>query len=244
METVSFILSIVAIILAFFAIWQANHHRDQSDKLNRDTTEKLARIEASATSTKEDAFAEIRRWGDFARAGAKASEEVEKVKEEELKKLKEELRNMASDQINKVLQTVEGRLSATAETSDISEIRKEFEELKREIAKIQEKGLGEARKLDLKRKFSDYWSVLTEPERDFLRRLSVTQIISPQALDKVGLSSEDEIDFFLHELDKHDVITGVGFIKSAFEDKITKYLLQLTPEFEEFLRMLKKDEMV
>jgi hypothetical protein len=152
METVALIASIVSIFLAFFAIWQANHHRDQSDKLNRDTTEKLARIEAFATSIKEDAFGEIKRYGDFWRAGGKVSEEVEKAKEGEIRRLKDEIQATTSAEINKVLQTVESKLSSSTEASTISEIKKEFADLKEDIVKIQEEGLREIERLKNEKK--------------------------------------------------------------------------------------------
>jgi polyhydroxyalkanoate synthesis regulator phasin len=142
------IASIVSICLAFFAIWQANHHRDQSDKLNRDTTEKLARIEAFATSTKEDAFAEIRRWGDFARRGGTAWEEADRIKEEEIRKLRDELQAATSAEINRALQAVESKLSPSTGTSDISDLKREFESLKQEIAKIQDKAVTETKQAE------------------------------------------------------------------------------------------------
>jgi len=124
-EAVALIASVFSIGLAIVAIWLAIHHKDQSDKLNRDTAEKLARIEAFATSIKEDAFGEIKRYGDFWRAGGKAWEEAEKAKEKELRKLKDEI------------QMVGNKLSSLKEAPDISEIKKEFERLKLELRESQ-----------------------------------------------------------------------------------------------------------
>jgi alanyl-tRNA synthetase len=185
-EVVALIASIVSIALAFFAIWQANHHRDQSDKLNRDTTEKLARIEAFATSTKEDAFAEIRKWGDFARAGGKASEEVEKVKEEELRKLKDELQSTTSAEINKVLQTIEAKLSSSTQASTISEIKKEFEELKKEISKIQEKAVVETAEAEKRRRISTVLAKATPSDKAILRAMAQNQWTKLRDLVKSG----------------------------------------------------------
>lgn len=169
---VALIASIVSIVLAFFAIWQANHHRDQSDKLNRDTTEKLARIEAFATSTKEDAFAEIRRWGDFARAGGKAFEEAEKAKEEEIRKLKDAIQATTSAEINKVLQTVENKLSSSTESSTIAEIKNEFDDLKKEISKIQEKAVADIKQTEKMPKIFYVLGLASPQEIDILKAIA------------------------------------------------------------------------
>jgi hypothetical protein len=140
METVSLIASIVAIILAFFAIWQANEYKKQSDKLNRDTTEKLARIEAFATMTKEDAFSELSKWNELARKGFIIFEEF---KEEKLNQLIQELHDRTAREIDKVWGLVEKKLkeslSKTVTKSTLDDIKSEFEELRIEIAKIQGK---------------------------------------------------------------------------------------------------------
>jgi ribosomal protein S20 len=169
---VALIVGIVSICLAFFAIWQANHHRDQSDKLNRDTTEKLARIEAFATSTKEDAFAEVRRWGEFARAGGKGFEEAEKAKEEEIKKLKEEIQTTTSAEINKVLQTVESKLNSSTQASTISEIKQEFEELKKEIGKIQDKAVVNTNKADKRSRIRTILANVSPSAKAMLRAIA------------------------------------------------------------------------
>lgn len=171
-NTVALITSIVSIVLAFFAIWQANHHRDESDKLNRDTTEKLVRIEAFATSTKEDAFKELEKWGDFARTGGKASEEAEKAKEQEMRKLKEEIQTATSAEINKVLQTVEKKLGSSTETSTISIIKKEFEELKKGIEKIQEKTVVDTNKAEKRSRILALVANVTPSELAILKAMA------------------------------------------------------------------------
>ena len=192
METVALIASIFSIALAILAIWQANHHRDQSDKLNRDTTEKLARIEAFATSIKEDAFGEIKRYGDFWRAGGKGSEEIEKAKEDELRKLKDEIRATTSTEINKVLQTVESKLSSSAAASTISDIRKEFEELKKEIAKIQDKAVAGAKDTEKRMRILSFMSDRSSVELRMLR----------EAAEKPGWKKMEDLDVF--ELSPYD----------------------------------------
>jgi hypothetical protein len=236
-ETVALIASIVSIILAFFAIWQANHHRDQSDRLNRDTTEKLARIEAFTTSTKEDAFKELERWGDFARAGGKASEEVEKAKEDELRKLKDEIQSMTQTEINKVLQTVENKISSSTGTSTISEIKKEFEELKKEIGKIQEKGLGQIKRLEIQKKFNSFWLSLTETQRDLLTKAVIQPNISSFELERVGISPGISFIDFVERLRQEDVLDWVVRTDPGW------YLIRLTPAFREFLETQKENEM-
>jgi len=233
-ETVALIASIVSIVLAFFAIWQANHHRDQSDKLNRDTTEKLSRIEAFATSTKEDAFAEIRRWGDFARAGGKGSEEAEKAKEDELRKLKDEIRATTSTEINKVLKTVESKLSSSTESSTISEIKKEFEELKKEVTRIQEKGLGEVKRIENEEKFKRFWHSLAVKQKDLLVKAVKDPFISDDELKEAGIAVYDELLRFVRQLFSAGAISGIWRTESN-----TGYQLRLKPEFRQFLELVK-----
>lgn len=234
METIALIASIVSIIIAFFAIWQANHHRDQSDKLNRDTTEKLARIEACATSTKEEAFEEIRRWGDFARAGGKGLEEAEKAKEEDLRKLKEDIQATTAEEINKVLQTVESKLSSSTGASTISEIKKEFEELKKEMGRIQVKGITAAKKLERESKFRNYYQSLEAKQKELLKSLkkqsSNILIIDNDMLRHLGISTEHDeriqlIGVFL--------VRDIAYSAKFAEDRIT---IEFNPEFAEFLK--------
>ena len=187
MEDVALIVGIVSIGLAIVAIWLAIHHKDQSDKLNRDTTEKLARIEAFATSTKEDAFKELERWGDFARAGGKAMEEAEKAKEEEIKKLKEEIETTTSAQINKVLQTVEGKLNSSTQTSTISEIKKEFEELKKGIGEIQDNAVVEtARSTEEYNSILTFLNILERKEKYVMHSIAQKDNVSYSELLKFG----------------------------------------------------------
>ena len=240
METVALITSFVSIALAFFAIWQANHHRDQSDKLNRDTTEKLARIEAFATLTKEDAFAEIKRWGDFARAGGKASEEVEKVREEELRKLKEEMQATTSAEINKVLQTIENKLRTSIQPSAISDVKKEFEELKKEIGKIQEKGLADAKRLEREKEFKNFLQSLGERERELVNALaketSNILIIDNEMFDKLGVSTiSDKRINFLNCFSRPGIIESFGYEHFNKRAKII-----FDPEFAQFIRGILK----
>jgi hypothetical protein len=232
-NTVALIASFVSIALAFIAIWLAIHHKDQSDRLNRDTTEKLARIEAFATSIKEDAFGEIKRYGDFWRAGGKVSEEAEKAKEEEIKKLKDELRASTSEQINKVLQTVESKLSSSTESSAIAEIKKEFGDLKKEIGRIQEKGLGEVKRIESEEKFKRFWHSLAVKQRDLLVKASKHQDISAVELQEAGISPK--------ALFNEDVLSKfwANRIKSG-----PAFHIELTSEFIQFLRSMEKDEMV
>jgi hypothetical protein len=233
METVALIASLFSIALAIVALWQANHHRDQSDKLNRDTTEKLSRIEAFATSTKEDAFKELERWGDFARAGGKASEEAEKAKEEEMKKLKAEIQATTSVEINKVLQTVESKLSSSTQASAITEIKKQFEELKKEIGKIQEKGLGEVKKIESEEKFKRFWHSLTVKQRDLLVKAAKHQDISAVELQEAGISPKT--------LFNEDVVSKFWAIRTKSGPA---FHIEPTSEFIQFLRSMEKDEMV
>ncbi len=232
MVTVALIASIVSIILAGFAIWQANHHRNQSDKLNRDTTEKLARIEAFATFTKEDAFAEIKRWGDFARTGGKASEEAEKAKEEEMRKLKEEIQASTSVQINKVLQTVESKLSSSTQASTISEIRKEFEELKREIGKTQDKALLEFKRLGYAKRFNSLWLSLSKSQRILLAKVADEPEISKTDVERIGITSKNE----LMKLVRAAMIDSdaVSYYRGYKEDDF--YRIELSSDFKEFVK--------
>lgn len=172
MKVVALIASIVTIVLAGFAIWQANHHRDQSDKLNRDTTEKLARIEAFATSTKEDAFAEIKRWGDFARAGGKALEEAEKAKEEEMSRLKDEIQTNTAAEISKVLQTVESKLSSSAQSQSMAEIKSQFDKLEKEIAKIQDDAVASIMDAEKRSRIATLLAQLSPTEKGVLRKIA------------------------------------------------------------------------
>ena len=229
---VALIASIVSICLAFFAIWQANHHRDKSDKLNRDTTEKLARIETFATSIREDAFGEIKRYGDFWRAGGKASEEAEKAKEEELRKLKDELRATTSEQINKVLETVESRLSSSTESSATSEIRKEFEELKKEMGKIQEKGLVKIRRVGFERRFRPFWDSLSDGQKKLLVKFAKEPEISRRELEEAGITRLG-LKQVLNMLHQQGILL-------SFDELIPdeEYRIDLTAEFEEFLTLM------
>jgi hypothetical protein len=238
MEIVALIASIVSICLAFFAIWQANHHRDQSDKLNRDTTEKLARIEAFATSTKEDAFKELERWGDFARAGGKVSEEAEKAKEEEMKKLKTEIQATTSAEISKVLQTVESKLTSSTQASAIIEIRKEFEQLKKEIGNIQEKGLGQIERLKIQEKFNPFWLSLSEKQRNLLEKAATHERISSVELETVAMSTGIPFMQFVERLRREDVIDFIMRTEPG------QYIMRLTPTFRKFLQTRKQYEMV
>ena len=231
---VALIASIVSICLAFFAIWQANHHRDKSDKLNRDTTEKLARIEAFATSTKEDAFKELERWGNFARAGGKALEEAEKAKEEEMRKLKNEIQSTTAREINKVLQTVESKLSSSTQASAITEIKRQFEELKKEIATIQEKGLGEVKRIESQEKFKHFWRSLPVSQRNLLVKAVKDSIISDDELKEAGMSGYDEVVRFVLRLADEGVLSGFGRTLSD-----TGYQVKLQPEFRQFLDLVK-----
>jgi len=228
-ETVSLIASVVAIILAFFAIWQAHEHKKESDKLNRDTTEKLSKIEAFATMTRDDAFAEIKRWGDFARAGGKDVEEAEKAKKEELKKLKIELEKTTAEQINKVLKSVEDSVSSSSTTTAITEIRKEFEELKNEIGKIQEKGLGEVKRLDVKEKFNRLWHSLTMKQKKLLVKISNNPDVSQQDLELAGLSRDSMLFAFFNDL------RGIGALRAAYSVDGTNFCILLTDDFKEFV---------
>jgi polyhydroxyalkanoate synthesis regulator phasin len=243
-NTVALIASIVSICLAFFAIWQANHHRDQSDKLNRDTTEKLARIEAFATSIKEDAFGEIKRYGDFWRAGGKASEEVKKAKEEEMKKLKEEIHATTSTEINKVLQTIESKLSSSTQASAISEIKEKFEELKKQIGKIQEKGLekglADAKRLERENEFKDFLQSLGEKERELVnalaRETSNILIIDNDMFDKLGVSTiSDKRINFLSCFARPGIIESFGY---DYFNKRAKIIFD--SEFAQFIRGIHK----
>jgi len=235
---VALIASVFSIGLAIVAIWQANHHRDQSDKLNRDTTEKLARIEAFATSVKEDAFGEIKRYGDFWRAGGKVSEEAEKVTERELRKLKDELQATTSNRLDKVLQTVESKLNFSAGNTFISEIRKEFEELKEKLAEIQEKGLGEIKRLEIEKKFKPLWLSLSREQRDLLVKAAKEQDISHEELKRAGISSPVESIKFLWRLFQGGVVFQIGRGKSNKGLEITT-----TTEFEEFVKSMSQNEM-
>jgi len=243
MEIVALIASIVSIVLAFFAIWQANHHRDQSDKLNRDTTEKLARIEAFATSTKEDAFKELERWGDFARAGGKASEEAEKAKEEEMKKLKDEIQASTSAEISKVLQTVESKLSSTTETSTISEIKTQFEELKKEIGRIQAKGLGKVKRLESEEKFKASWLSFPIEKRELLVKLF-------KGSDHLRVSEDELAKYGIHGI--MGVLQLADFFRPLFSSKFVvgvgnnldgTYDIILSRKLVEFLKGVKGNEM-
>jgi polyhydroxyalkanoate synthesis regulator phasin len=237
---VALIASIVSICLAFFAIWQANHHRDQSDKLNRDTTEKLARIETFATSIKEDAFGEIKRYGDFWRAGGKISEEAEKAKEEKLTKLKDEIQGLTQAEINKVLQTVESKLSLSTQASAISEIKEEFEELKKQIGKIQEKGLADAKRLERENELKNFLQSLGVRERKLINALakqsSNVLIINNDMLDKLGVStmSDERINFFGSFL-------GPGIAEAWSYNHLNKCVkITFDPEFAQFIRSIHK----
>ncbi len=234
MEIVALIASIVAIFLAFFAIWQANHHRDQSDKLNRDTTEKLARIEAFATSTKEDAFKELERWGDFARSGGKASEEVEKAKEEEIRKLKDEMQATTSAEINKVLETVESKLKSFTQPSTISEIKKEFEELKKQLEKIQLDGLGEIKKQEIEKKFWLFWLVLPLERQELLVKAMKDPIISKEAWERAGFTNRIEVTLFGYRLIHEGIVAEALWIEPG-----VRYQIKLTPSFRQFLESVK-----
>lgn len=234
---VALIASVVSICLAFFAIWQANHHRDKSDKLNRDTTEKLARIEGFATSTKEDAFAEIKRWGDFARAGGKASEEAENAKEEEMRKLKDEIQATTSAEINKVLQTVEAKLSSSGETSTISEIKKEFEDLKEDIVKIQEKGLKEIERLKSEKKLMRYWPSLPREQKNLLAKAAKNPHLCAKDLERAGMRMGSELFNFISR------VLDQGFIREFYRQADDLYIMTVTPMFREFLEIIEKDEM-
>jgi len=237
-EVVALIVGIVSICLAFFAIWQANHHRDQSDKLNRDTTEKLARIEAFATSTKEDAFDELKKWSEFARTGGKALEEAEKATERELRKLKDELQTTTADQLNKVLETVESKLNTLGQPSFISEIRTQFENLKEEIAKTQEKGLAQIRRLEIERKFVPLWLSLSEEQRELLVKVAKGQKISHDDLETAGVAKPGDLAKFVWRLFKG----GMPF-QIAFSKPHGKFEVSSSPEFDEFLEHMARHEM-
>jgi len=241
MNTVALIASLFSIALAIVALWQANHHRDQSDKLNRDTTEKLARIEASATSIKEDAFGEIKKYGDFWRAGGKASEEAEKAKEEELKKLKEEIQTTTSAEINKVLKTVESKLSSSTQASTISEIKKEFEELKKEVTRIQEKGLGEVTRLESEEAFKAFWLSLPIEKRKWFVKLfkgSEHLHVSKDELAKLGIFYPWQLEEFLAPLFRSRFPVGLSSNLDGSYDIIIP-----SREFVEFMKGVKGNEM-
>jgi hypothetical protein len=236
---VALIASIVSICLAFFAIWQANHHRDQSDRLNRDTTEKLSRIEAFATSTKEDAFAEIKRWGDFARAGGKASEEAEKAKEQEMKKLKEEIQATTSAEINKVLRSVENKLSSSGENASLVEIKKQFNELKTEIGKIQESSLEQIKRLDFEAKFKRLFVASPSKYKKLLKRLANNPHITVEKLNQLGITKPSEF----YPIVSHWFREGVLFDFAEPSEDDAEYLMALTREFKQFLNEMQHNEM-
>ncbi len=240
MNIVALIASFVSIALAFFAIWQANHHRDQSDKLNRDTTEKLARIEAFATSIKEDAFGEIKRYGDFWRAGGKASEEAEKAKEEQMKKLKDEIEATTSAEISKVLQTVESKLSSSTEVSAISEIKREFGELKKEVTRIQEKGLAEFKRIESEEKFKRFWDSLGVKQKELLVKAVKNRFISDDEFEEAGISGFNELRSFVEQLLSADAFSEMDRAKQIIGGKSNSgYDFRLTPAFRQFLKLMK-----
>ena len=232
---VALIAGVFSIGLAIVAIWQANHHRDQSDRLNRDTTEKLSRIEAFATSTKEDAFKELEKWGDFARAGGKASYEAEKAKEEELRKLKDEIRATTSTEINKVLQTVESKFSSSSQTSTISDIKKEFEELKKQIGKIQDRSLVQIKRLDIEQKFKYVWTKLKTQQKALLIKASDDPHITEEDLAMAGMSGGLRLDNYLKWFIAEGVIDNFLIVTPGL-----RYQLELSREFREFLQNIKK----
>lgn|GEM_PF-1393125 len=168
METIALIAAIVSIILAGFAIWQANHQRDQSDKLNRDTTEKLARIEACATSTEEDAFAELKETYGWLRAGGKVAKGLEQAKENEVSRIK----TIAQEEINKVLEEVEDKLRTSGQDKTISDIEREFQQLKREIGQIQDKTVVGVQKAEKKSKVLGLLGALSVEEKAVLKEIA------------------------------------------------------------------------
>ena len=143
MEIAALVASAVAVILGFFAVWQAEHHREISDKLNRETMAKLASIEVSTASTEEYAF---RIWG-----------EIEKAKGEEMKKLKDEMH---------------ASISAEFDKNPKSETGKQFNELERAILKILDKAIVEAEKVDKRSRISSLLASATQTELAILKAVA------------------------------------------------------------------------
>ena len=209
---ITLLVGITSIVLAIIAIWLVIAFKKQSDDINRDTTGKLARIEAFAKMTKEDAFIELSKWGDFARTGGKLSEEVEKIKEKELEKLKDELRNSTSQQINKLLQTVESRLNVSAKASDIAKIRNEFKDLKKDISEIQDKAVSSVKSATVRHNILTLISDLSHRQLEMLREAAkYSGWIPLDVLESRGYSES----FILNTIDR---LRQKGLIKSRIAD--------------------------
>ena len=196
METISLIANILAIILAILAIWLAIEHKKQSDRLNKDTTEKLARIEAFATMTKEDAFRELGKWGDAAREGRILGGGEGKETKETLEKLKKELQETTRKEIDEKIALAEKKIEQSVadvtKVSTIAEMKKEFQTLKEEMSKIQQRSAIKAIDLEKRIRLEELKKRLSPEQKEILRT-----IFNNQKLGKPTFISEVKRGYYL-----------------------------------------------
>jgi len=139
-----------------------------------------------------------------------------------------------------VLQTVESKLGSFTEPSAFSEIKKQFEELKKEIGNIQEKGLGQIERLKIQEKFNAFWLSLSERQRHLLAKTVKDPFISDEELKEAGISGHNEFHRFVEQLLSADAISGVDTVIRTIGGKSDAgYNLRLKREFRQFLKLVK-----
>ena len=99
-------------------------------------------------------------------------EEAERAKEEEVKKIRDEIEASTSAQINRALQAVESKISSSAGASSIEGIKSEFEALKKEMRKIQDRAVTEVEDAEKKRAISGMLGTLSVGEKAILRMIA------------------------------------------------------------------------
>lgn len=158
MEIVAIVAGGVSIILGLFAIWQ-------SDKVNKDTIARLARIDAVTTSTKDEALAESHKWNELARDLFKKSSEINKANEEK-KKLREEMRDSSLAKTNELRKSVP---NDSAESLNTSKIMEKLDKLDSAILKIQDRTIVEIEKADKRSRISSLLANASPDELVILR---------------------------------------------------------------------------
>lgn len=195
-ETISYVAlftGIASIILAIIAIWLAIAFKKQSDDINRDTTQKLARIEAFASSTKEDAFAELSKWSEFVRKGGMKDLAEEETLRRLLKELTVTTRKEIDGGIAVVEERIEQSLTNVAKSSTLTEIKKDFQTLKDEMSKIHERNITQALEWRKQIRFEYWWRIYTAKQKGIVKVMLGNPKTSTADLEQMGYRALDAL---------------------------------------------------
>lgn len=209
---VALFAGIASIILAIIAIWLAIAFKKQSDDINRDTTEKLAKIEAFAMMTKEDTFGELSKWMDYARKGGVTGRGEEK---ETLEKLKQELQEATKKEIDNKIALVEKKIEqslsgvtreASIADSAVLEIKREFQNFKEEMSNIQQRNVTQAIGLGKKIRLEEAKNRLSSGQKKMLKTMLDNPKLRLPDLEAMGYDRGDYIKIFV-------TLVSRGFMK-------------------------------